>query len=128
LIGLCFLTPHEKRQICSRLKSVIAASISRSKAASSAAIQEERPRRFLDPRVCCEHEYHTGLEAYFSSPKGAVRAKSRFSGSLANAKAAQEAAAQAFPHPVDAIGGEVGATRHYTEILVRSIEAMRKKL
>ncbi len=91
--------------------------------------------RFLETsfRVCqplleALANYHAGLEAYFSSPRDAVRAKGVFTGALARAKEAQKAAAQAFPQPVDPLGGDVGAVRRYTDLLVRSIESMQKGL
>jgi hypothetical protein len=73
-------------------------------------------------------EYHTGLEAYFSSPRDTERAKARFNDALLKAKEAQKAAAQAFPHPVDPIGGDIGAVRRYTDLLVQSLEGMQKGL
>jgi len=42
------------------------------------------------------------------------------------AKEAQKMAAQAFPHPTDPIGGDVGAVRRYVDLLVQAIEVMQK--
>jgi hypothetical protein len=72
-------------------------------------------------------DYHTGPEAYFSDQRDTEQARARFNGAYAKAKDAQKAAADAFPHAVDPIGGDVGAIRRYTDILVGSIERMRDR-
>ena len=54
------------------------------------------------------------------------RAKARFSVASEKAKEAQKMAAQAFPHPTDPIGGDVGAVRRYVDLLVQAIEVMQK--
>jgi len=70
-------------------------------------------------------DYHMGLEAHFANPRDAEEARARFTSAYAKAKDAQKAAAQAFPHPIDPVGGDVGAIRRYTDMLMVSIERMR---
>jgi len=81
--------------------------------------------RVCQPLIESLVEYHTGLEDYFSIPPRAASAKGRFSVASEKAKEAQGAAAQAFPHPIDPIGGDVGAIRRYTDLLAQAIEAMQ---
>jgi hypothetical protein len=88
----------------------------------------ETSLRVWQPMIDSLEKYHTGLEGYFSSPKDVARAQAWFRTASAKAKEAQEAAAQAFPHPVDPLGGDVGAVRHYIDLLVRAIEGMQKGL
>ncbi|MCW5977917.1 MAG: hypothetical protein KIT09_07555 [Bryobacteraceae bacterium] len=68
-------------------------------------------------------EYHAGLEGYFS---GGNRpgAKAVLARALEKAQAAQKAAAEAFPHPVDPVGGDVGAIRRYADALPAAIETI----
>ena len=70
-------------------------------------------------------DYHMGLEAHFSNPRDAEQARARFTSAYAKAKDARRAATQAFPYPVDPVGGDVGAIRPYTDMLVVSIERIR---
>ncbi len=83
--------------------------------------------RVYQPLMESLEKYHTGLEAYFSSPRDVVRARAQFGEALTKAKEAQKAEIQAFPQPVDPLGGDVGAVRRYTGLLVQSIEAMQKE-
>jgi hypothetical protein len=80
--------------------------------------------RVYQPLIDALAEFHSGLEAYFSTPKDAARIKASFQAALAKAKDAQRQAAAAFPQPVDPVGGDVGAIRKYTDILVASIERL----
>jgi hypothetical protein len=83
--------------------------------------------RVYEPLMEALANYHAGLEAYFENPRNAANAKMRLRDALAKARQVQQSVSQAFPHVVDPIGGDVGAVRHYTDLLVRSIEGMEKE-
>jgi hypothetical protein len=82
--------------------------------------------RVLEPLMEALAEYHSGLVGYFSSSSD--EAKARLDAALAKAAEAQTAEAAAFPHIVDPVGGDVGAVRHYTGMLIKAIAGMRDGL
>ena len=84
--------------------------------------------RVCGPLIDALAEYHAGLEAYFANPRDAGRARPRFDAALRLGQEAQRAAAEAYPHPVDPTGGDVGAIRRYTGLLVQAIGNMRQGL
>lgn len=83
--------------------------------------------RVYQPVVDALADYHTGLEAYLSTPRDDAAVNVRFSHALAEAREGQARATEAFPQPVDPIGGDVGAIRRYTGMLVKAIEAMPQR-
>ena len=70
-------------------------------------------------------DFHRGMEASFtSSQEDNGQAKAAFQQALAAAKKSHELALQAFPHPIDPVGGEVGAIRNYSARLIEAIGRM----
>ncbi len=73
-------------------------------------------------------DFHRGMERHFASPQDAKEARGHFQKALTEAKQAQEQAENAFPHPIDPAGGEVGIVRTHSARLVRAIEVMLGKI
>jgi hypothetical protein len=69
-------------------------------------------------------DFHRGMEAYFTSSPENEEAKADFQKALRGAKKSHELALQAFPHPIDPVGGEVGAIRDYSARLAEAVERM----
>jgi hypothetical protein len=83
--------------------------------------------RVYQPVVDALADYHNGMKAYLSTPRDRAAANARFSDALAEAREGQARAAEAFPQPVDPIGGDVGAIGRYSRMLVEAIGAMRQR-
>jgi hypothetical protein len=73
-------------------------------------------------------DYHHGLEEYFSEPTNTASAEHWLEAALPKADRAQRLAADAFPSPLDPVGGEVGSARRYSAELVKAISAMTKRV
>jgi hypothetical protein len=84
--------------------------------------------RVYQPLLESLADYHAGLQAWFATPSNAAEARVRFDAALRNARSAHSEASEAFPHPVDPVGGDAGAIRRYSGLLVEAIETMRKRL
>jgi hypothetical protein len=84
--------------------------------------------RVYQPLTEALAQFHKGLEIYFSPRKDTAAMRRDFQAALGKAKQATQLAAEAFPQPVDPVGGEVGAIRIYSGRLVDSIEKMLREL
>jgi hypothetical protein len=71
-------------------------------------------------------ELHEALQEYSSGQKDSPRTREKFGTALRKAEEAQQLAGEAFPHPIDPVGGEVGAIRRYSAQLVQSIQSVMK--
>ena len=69
-------------------------------------------------------DFHHGMQRYFASPQDTKEARTYFQKALGKAQQAQDQAAEAFPHPIDPSGGEVGILRTHTARLVEAIKVM----
>jgi hypothetical protein len=67
-------------------------------------------------------DFHRGMVLYVSLPSDKDLATGYFQKALAEAQKSHDLALQAFPNPVDPVGGEVGAIRNYSEGLIQSIK------
>ena len=68
--------------------------------------------------------FHRGMEVYLAQPQNNTAAQAQFHKALNGANKSHDLALKAFPHPIDPVGGEVGAIRDYSAQLIQSTEAM----
>lgn len=66
-------------------------------------------------------DFHHGMEQYATSRESGA-GKADFERALKEATEAEDLAARSFPHPVDPVGGEVGALRTFSRTLIKSIK------
>jgi hypothetical protein len=78
--------------------------------------------RVCQPLAEALEQFHFALCLRFAGSNGPNQAGA-LKIALAKAKEAQQLAAEAFPHPIDPVGAEVGSLRKTTVRLVQSIEA-----
>ena len=77
--------------------------------------------RVCQPLIESLEQFHSALRQHFAG-KADPASRKALASALSRAKEAQELAAQAFPKPIDPIGGEVGALRKSANRLVESIQ------
>jgi len=78
--------------------------------------------RVCQPLLEALEQFHSALRLRFAGRNGPEQTAA-LKVALAKAKEAQRLAAEAFPHPIDPVGAEVGSLRKTTVRLVQSIEA-----